>query len=455
MKAAASKEKKNSIENLMFLPVLAICVDLFTPYLIWNNKLPSIIRWLSDFALAAMLLITIFRMFAFNRIPYAFWMIAFISIFWSFVAIGHGQGITPTIWGVWLLIQFPFAALFIYLQPELPQHFPEYLRKFCLSILGVELFAQLLQYASGVTPGDSLSGLFGGNGTGIAVIFDLLICCVFFGHWIANKKWGGLVASLIMSMLSSVLGEMKLFAIAIVVIGLVAIFLYALKYRAPGEMLIYLTLMIIILVAFTNIYNLVVPGASTDPLQTYITNPTRLLDYLSNTISYNDTGGLYTDIGRGAAVNIGWQSIQKDPITFLFGYGLGTRSESQSLGAAGVALTTGTLGLSVGTSLLVFMQEIGITGLAVLGAFVIWILLALAHDIRTHPESSWVGFRYALILFTIMCPVWLFYAVVWTMRVPMLLYWFCVGCSFAEGRILPVQRKKRSRRKIVVGAQNA
>ena len=147
-----TKEKKNPIDDLMFLPILAICVDLFTPYLIWNNKIPSVIRWLSDLALAAMLVITIFRMFAFNRIPYAFWMIVFIGIFWSFVAIGHGQGITPTIWGVWLLFQFPFAALFMYLQPELPRRFPEYLRTFCLSVLGMELIAQLLQYASGVTP---------------------------------------------------------------------------------------------------------------------------------------------------------------------------------------------------------------------------------------------------------------------------------------------------------------
>ena len=261
MKVVVTKEKKNPIDNLVFLPILAVCVDLFTPYLIWNNKLPSIIRWLSDLALAAMLLITIFRMFAFNRIPYAFWMIVFIGIFWSFVAIGHGQGITPTIWGVWLLFQFPFAALFMYLQPELPRRFPEYLRTFCLSVLGMELIAQLLQYASGVTPGDSLSGLFGGNGTGIAVLFDILVCCVFFGHWIANRKWSGLIAALSMGMLSSVLGEMKLFPLAIAAIGIMAVFLYTLKYRAPGEMLIYITLIIIVVVGFTYLYNLLVPGA--------------------------------------------------------------------------------------------------------------------------------------------------------------------------------------------------
>ena len=135
--------------------------------------------------------------------------------------------------------------------------------------------------------------------------------------------------------------------------------------------------------------------------------------------------------------------------------GLAHAARASRLGTAGVALTTGTLGLSVGTSLLVMMQEMGVIGLVVLAVFMVWILLTLAHDIRTHPASPLVGLRYALILFTIMWPVWLFYAVAWTMRVPMLLYWFCAGCSFAEGRIMPVQRQKRSRRKVVAGAQDA
>ena len=435
----------------MFLPVLAIFIDLFTPYLIWNNILPAGIRWVSEAALAVMIVISIFRMLAFNRIPYIFWMIAIISGVWAYVAIGHGQGMAPTIWGIWLLVQFPFAAVFIYLQPKPPRRLPEYLRTFCLIALGMELFAQLLQFAFGVIPGDALSGLFGKNGTGNAVLFDILVCCVFFGHWIASKRWGGLLAALSMSMLSSVLGEMKLFAIVITVIGLIAVLLYGLKYRAPGKMLFYLALIIIIMVGFTSLYNIIVPEANETPVQTYITNPQKLLAYLNLDTRSTASGSVYYDIGRMTAVQIGWNSILQDPVTFLFGFGIGSRSESSSLGTAGVALTTGSQGLSVGTSLLVMMQEMGIVGLAVLAGFIVWILLALAHDIRANPESSAVGLRYALILFSILWPVWLFYAVTWTMRVPMLLYWFSLGYVFAESRIIRMERKDQFRRTLVAG----
>jgi hypothetical protein len=134
-------------------------------------------------------------------------------------------------------------------------------------------------------------------------------------------------------------------------------------------------------------------------------------------------------------VQLGWDSLQRDPVTFLFGYGIGTRSESQSLGTAGVALTQGYLGLSVGTSLLVMMQEMGVIGIIVMSGFILWLSLALARDIHRFPYSSALRLRYALLMFSFLWPLWLWYAVTWTMRVPMLLYWLSLGYVFAESRI--------------------
>ncbi len=426
-------EKKNPVDVFIFLPILAVCVDLLTPYLIWKNILPPEIRWVSHIALVGMVLVSLVRMLGFDLIPLSFWMIAFISVFWSIIAIGNGQGITPTVWGVWLLFQFPFVSLFMYLDPEPPQRLLEYLRTFCLVALGMELIAQLLQFAFGVTPGDDLAGLFGRNGTDIAVLFGILVCCMFFGHWIMTKKWRGLLIALSMAMISSVLGEMKLFPVAITFIGLMAIFLYAIKYRALGKMFQYLLLILIILVGFVFLYNRFVPGASEIPLQTYITDLTKFSNYIN--FENNSDNYYYTDIGRGTAVSIGWNSLQKNPFTLLVGYGIGTRSESISLGTAGVAIALGSVGPNVGTSLLVMMQEMGVIGLALLTCFLAWILLALWHDIRAYPESPAIGLRYALILFSILWPLWLWYATTWTMRVPMLLYWFSLGYTLAETRI--------------------
>jgi hypothetical protein len=108
----------------IILPSLALCVDLFTPYLIWRSFLPAWIRWGSHVAVAAMIVVSVFRMFGLNHIPRSVWFILSISIVWSYIARGNGQGMPVTIWGVWLLFQFPFVALFMYLQPNPPENFP-------------------------------------------------------------------------------------------------------------------------------------------------------------------------------------------------------------------------------------------------------------------------------------------------------------------------------------------
>ncbi|HNB35020.1 MAG TPA: hypothetical protein PK414_02300 [Anaerolineales bacterium] len=440
----AVARKRNTFDVFLLLPILAVCVDLFTPYLIWIGVLPAQLRWGSHAALAAMILVSIFRMLGYNRIPLSFLAIACISVFWSYIAIGHGQGLASTVWGVWLLFQFPFVYLFMVLQPEPTKGLPEYLRLFCISILVIEVVFQIVQFVSGVVPGDDLSGLFGRNGTGNLVLFDLLVCCILFGDWIMTRKPFGLLAGLALSLLSSVLGEMKLFPVAVPLIGLISVVIYAAKYRSPGKMFAYLSMIVVTLFVFASLYNMIVPeaGNSDASLQSYITNPAKLMKYLNQAQSYAKGEDVYTDIGRGFAVQLGWKSIQKDALTFLFGYGVGTRSESQALGTAGLALTTDYLGMSVGTSLLVIMQEMGVVGLALLAGFILWTIFALARDIRSDPGSSALGLRYALIFFSILWPLWLWYAVTWTMRVPMLLYWFSLGYVFAESRLT---RKKLTR----------
>lgn len=184
-------ENRNSMNGFMFLLVLALCVDLFTPYLIWKHIIPAEIRWVSHFAIALMIVITVMRMLGFRKVPRAAWLILTISILWGYVAIGHGQGLLASVWGIWLFFQFPFVGLFVYLQPNIPEQLPALIYKYGIALLGLETFAQFLQYAAGTTPGDSLSGLFGESGTTKAVMFAILICCIGFGYWVAYRRGGG------------------------------------------------------------------------------------------------------------------------------------------------------------------------------------------------------------------------------------------------------------------------
>jgi hypothetical protein len=425
-------EKKPLPDILIILPLLALAVDLCTPFLIWKNVLPAEVRWLSHFTIALMIFLAFTQALSIKHIPGAFWAVLAIAILWSYVALGHRQGIPSTLWGVWLLFQFPLISLFIYLQPNLPKEFPAIVRNVGLIILGIEVIIQLLQYIAGQPPGDNLSGFFGKNGTGNAIVFEILVICLLFGYWITNKHWLGISLGLMLGALSSALGEMKLFLFAVLAISLTAIFLSAIKNHSIGKSMVYSALVIAALNGFVFLYNLIVPVAAEIPLQTYYTNLANTGKYLSQSTTFRTSEGLRTDIGRADAVKIGLNSLNKDPITFLFGYGIGARSESRTFGTAGIALTSGNLGLSVGTSLLIFMQEMGLIGLVVLASFIVWVLSRLLRDIRGNPLSSVTELRYGLMLFTLFLPVWIFYTNVWTMRVPMLIYWLALGYVFAE-----------------------
>ena len=428
--------RTKTLPNLfVFLPIFAFAVDLFTPYLIWKRILPSEIRWLSHFTIAIMILLAVLQFLATKHIPLSVWLVVGVSIVWSYVAIGHEQGIPATLWGVWLLFQFPLIALFAYLQPNPPQKLAANIHKYVLVLLGIEVTVQLLQYASGVKPGDHLGGLFGNNGTGIALNVAIIVNSILLGYWIVSRRWVGFVISLSLGLISCGLGEVKLFPVAITVIGLIAVLTYAIKFRSWGRAFIAMTLIMAALAGFVFLYNSIVPDYGGVPIQTYVQDPTKLYEYLNFSVSsYSGDGSRYSDFGRMYALKIGWKSITTDPVTLLFGYGLGARSESNTIDTTGVALKSGAFGWSVGTSLLVLMQETGVVGLSILGCFVLWIIFSLAHDIREFPASPANGIRYALIFISLMWPILLWYSTVWAMRVPMIIYWYLLGFVLAESR---------------------
>lgn len=431
----AVSEKQKSLKILAFLPLVALSVDLLTPFLIWKGVIPASVRWGSHAVIALVILLCILRMFSFDHFPRAIWLVVAVSVVWTLVALAHRQGIPSTVWGVWLLLQFPVFCLFAYLQPNPSPSLAFDIKKYALILLALEVIVQLAQYALGEIPGDNLAGLFARGGTGIALVFTLLVNCIFFGEWIVSRQWKGLVASLSLGLLSSVLGEVKMFPTAIGIVGLAAAVIYAVRHRSFRSFINLLSLILVAVGCFIILYNNIVPDAERVPLQSYLENPARLWRYLNFSVSsYSEDGTRSSDFGRMYAVQLGWQSISTDPVTFLFGYGIGARSESRTLGATGVALTSGDFGWSTGTSLLIMLQEMGFIGLLVLGGLIVWILLALAHDIRVKPDSSFASLRYAMIFFTMLLPILLWYANVWIMRVPMLSYWYLLGYVLSEAR---------------------
>lgn len=420
--------------NLLF--VLALVTDLFTPFLIWKGILPAYTRWVSHVAVATMMGGIYARMMVFDRVPGAVWIVAGISAVGVGVALFQGQGVAATAWGWWILFQYPLVGLYAYLQPHWPDQFPQRLRTFCVATLGMQVVIQIVQYLTGQPPGDNLAGMFGEGGTANLVVFILLVLCLALGQWLVHGQWKKLAWVLALGSVSSVLGEMKLFLFAVLALGMVAAVTLTFQRGQLGKLVPYVLLMGAVAAIFFGLYDSVlIPARGTRPLTAYLELRT-LANYLGGATQMSGSGsysGRYY-LGRNYALAYGWNAIRRDTMTFLFGLGLGARGESRILGTAGIGLLRGHLGLSTGTSLLVMMQELGLLGMATLGGFILWIVVALFKGIKNYPQSDATELRYALLLFSVLWPLWLWYSSVWVSRVPMLLYWMALGYVLAEPR---------------------
>lgn len=416
---------------------MVLVVDLFTPILIWKGILPSPARWVSHAVIAIIIVIGYARMMVYDRVPGVVLVIAGLSIFGITTALFGGQSLAATAWGFWTLFQFPLVGLFAYLQPIWPSRFPQRLGKFCIAILGFQVAVQILQYLAGELPGDNLAGTFGQYGTAELVVFILLVWCLALGQWLVNGNWKVLILVLGLGSVSSVLGEMKFFPFAALLLGVLAFAIYSFRRKQLWRLLPYAVLLGIVAWAFVGLYNRIVPRADKPSLEWYF-KPQVFADYMGVSepapfISiYSGQQYTYYYIGRNYSLTYGWNSIQNDPLTLIFGWGLGARGFASGLGIVGIGLQRGHLGVSTGTSLLVMIQELGLMGIAALIVFISWIIVALIKSIKANPESDSTELRYALLLFTLLWPIWLWYDTVWVFRVAMVIYWIALGYVFDE-----------------------
>lgn len=423
------------------LLLVALAADLVTPLLIWKGVLPGYARWVSHAAVAVAMIGAYVRMMVFDRVPRAILLIVWLSVIGVVVAVLRGQRAAATVWGWWIMFQFPLAAVFVYLQWDWPNSVARRLRLLCTAILAAQVIIQIGQYLTGEPPGDNLAGTFGYHGVAKLMLFTVFVLCLALGQWLADGRWKTLVLVLVLGGVSSVLSALKLFPFALFLLAVVALGLYAIRYGQPGRLVCGALLVLAVVWIFFRLYNAVVPPVQgARPLEAYL-DPSTLSEYLGGLTPASGTGR-YSEryfLGRNYAVSYGWKVIQGDATTLLFGMGLGARGESRTLGTAGVGLLEGGLGLTTGTTLLVMMQELGLLGMCVLGGFALWTIVTLFSDIRRNPQSAATELRYALLLFSLLWPVWLWYTSMWLFRVPMLLYWGALGYVLAEPQLERVE----------------
>lgn len=413
-----------------FVLIVAFAVDLLTPFFAWKGMLPGAVSWISQGIAAAAIAVVYTRMMFFDRIPIAVWFIAGISAIGFTVALFRGQGFVATAWGWWIIFKYPLLGLYAYLHPRWPARFPQVLTRAGLVILAFEVLFQLGQYLSGQPIDDNLAGTFGWHGVGHLLFFSVFVLCLALGEWLGFRQWRPLLLALILGSVSSVLAENKIFPIAAALLAALTIAVYIIRGGQLWRLFLLLALLVVGVWIFATGYNTLVPSGRKLPLEELLLDEETRSDYFSRSVRTTAGGRTIYTMGRNFAVGFALGTISEDPVTLSFGFGFGARRESGSLGVSGAALQQDLL--SRGSDLVVLIQEMGLFGIATILGFTLWVVIALFRDIVRYPRSPAIGLRYALLLFSVLWPVWLWYKTPLGSRVPMLLYWVSLGYVFGE-----------------------
>ncbi|MFC2036542.1 hypothetical protein ACFLYD_01040 [Chloroflexota bacterium] len=416
------------------LLVAALVTDLVTPFFVSAGILPGATSWISHAFLLAAVVLAYTRMMIFDHLPGAVWAILGISLIGVTVALFRDQGFAATLWGWWLLFRFPLVGLYAYLHPGLPDRFSQWLLSFCLIVVGVEVLFQIGQYLSGETPGDDLSGTFGSHGVGHLMFLTVFTVSLAFGQWLAHSRWKPLVLALVLGTVSGVLAENRMFPVAVLLLAAFAGLLLLARGMQLRRLVALLVVLGVGLVVFIRGYNAFVPGAQVVSFEERFLDEDYVNSYLGKVRRSEVGGGVQQSyrMGRNLALEYAWSTIIGDPVTLLFGFGLGARGDSISLGISGSALKQDKF--VRGSNLVIMMQEMGLFGLVVIMGFVVWVTVALIRDIRRYPHAPAVGLRYALLLFSVFWPLWLWYKKPLESRVTMLIYWVALGYVFRVSR---------------------
>lgn len=409
----------------LLLLVTAIGFEMVMPILIWKRIIPGVSRWAGDLAVLTMLAVTFVQMLQRDHIPRMVVVFGTLSVISTAVAAFEGQPLVGIAWGWWMMFKYPIVGIYVYIHSEWPDVLSRWVYNFCFLALGLQVLVQVGQYATGEVLGDNLAGTFGAHGVNPLVMFIFITTCLAFGYWLVKHEWRMLACALFMGAISSGLGIMRIYPFGAIAIAGLALIIYFGRGGKLLNMLLYLALLAILLVGFAAFYNAVIAEErGVRRIEQFLAVGS--VDNYLNTVNYDEDTGQFR-LGRSFALSYGWSLLQRDSATMLWGYGIGARNESSSLGIVGVGLEDSEYGLAIGTSALVFMQEFGLLGLAILGSVFLWTGIVCWRVAQRNQDPYIQTMAYGILLFTLCWPLWFWYNHSWRFAVPMLMYFSMVG----------------------------
>jgi hypothetical protein len=224
-----------------------------------------------------------------------------------------------------------------------------------------------------------------------------------------------------MSILSSVLGETKIFFFIIALTGIPAILLYSFKRNKFFSGILLSFILAISILGFIQLYDVIFNPQGGFLVYLRLDN---LISYLS--WSADRPGGVIY-IGRLAQFDYVWKQITQSPLTLWLGQGIGALETSNSLGISGISLLMGDFGVFGANSLTGLIGDFGLIGISIV--FILFIKIALGL-LFTRSNKNQEALNMGLIIFIFTIPLWMFYMDIWTTPITMLIFWFSLGQSF-------------------------
>lgn len=445
---SAATEKTRARENWtqqgwFRLLALIILLEVFMPFLVWPVGIPRFVLGAIEAGIGLVILVAFAYMMKEDRVPMAVLLIAGTTLIWGLISAFEGQPLAATAWGWWGLFKYPLVGIFAYLVQGWPTDFARTFIKFTVGLLIFEFCVQLVMLALGFPTGDSMGGTFGNKGVIQFTMLVFFAVSLAFGHWLATHEWKLLLLVLVIGMIGTTLSTTKFYLIGTAVLAAAALITHMIRGGQIRQLLFYVVLLVGAAAIVLPLYNnWMVETRGLKPLQEYLTTDA-LEGYLFNG---GISDGDYTyNIGRGLAMTYAWQQIQRDWTTTLFGYGLGTRSQSTFLGVRGNVLKDDVYGVGT-TSLSTWLQEFGVVGIGVFLAINLWIMLKLFRFAGATSDPYQAALAYGIFLFTMFWPLWLWYQKAWLAGAMMTLYWVSLGYTF-NLIYMPGRRKQAARRR--------
>lgn len=413
----------------LLLFVMAVVFELLIGILMYYGVVPGVFRWLGDLSVMAMIGLAFGRMMIDDHIPRVVIFVLAVSILGIAVATLQGQGLGATAWGWWIIVKYPLVGLYVFLNRDWPPEFSRWYYRFCFGAMGLQVIVQPLQFLAGEPAGDNLTGTFGRHASQTLFSFIMLTLGLALGYWLVFGDWKALGFVAFAGMLSSALAGIRFFPVPAAILFLAGFLLYVVRGKGIDRTIVFMVLALIALVAFPLAYNRITAetrqsASWQDAMRNAENNSENL-----NGIRYDPNVGVYRT-GRNFAVRYAWSSIQQDTTTLLFGFGLGARANSGSLGIIGQRHRTNYFGIVTSQMSLIFIEELGVVGMSLLLIFLAWIAFFLWRCARSDCDPDVRVLAYGLLLFSILWPLQFWYNSAWNYAFTMLLYWGGIGYVF-------------------------